>query len=75
MVDRARHSLDEIEVWVEVQESVFTDELRSLEALSRRVRAEIEGVLGIRASVRLVEPKSIQRSEGKAARVIDRRTI
>jgi len=74
-VDRARHSLDEIEIWVEVSEAVFSDELRKLEALERAVRAEIESVLGIRATVKLVEPKTIQRSEGKANRVIDRRTI
>ena len=74
-VDRATHSLDEIEIWVEVSEAVFSDELRKLEALERAVRSEIESVLGIRATVRLVEPKTIQRSEGKANRVIDRRTI
>jgi phenylacetate-CoA ligase len=75
VVDRARHSLDEIEIWVEVSEAVFSDELRGLEALERGVRAEIESVLGIRAAVKLVEPKTIQRSEGKAARVIDRRSL
>jgi phenylacetate-CoA ligase len=75
IVDRADHSMDEIEVWVEVSEAVFTDELRSLESLGRRVRAEIESMLGIRAAVKLVEPKAIQRSEGKAKRVIDRRTL
>ncbi len=74
-VDRARHSLDELEIWVEVSEEVFTDELARLEALRRKVQSEIDSVLGIRASVRLVEPKTIQRSEGKAARVIDRRTL
>ncbi len=74
-VDRARHSLDEIEIWVEVSEAVFSDELGKLESLSRKVRSEIESVLGIRALVKLVEPKTIQRSEGKAARVVDRRSI
>jgi phenylacetate-CoA ligase len=73
-VDRARHSLDELEIWVEVSEDVFSDELSRLESLRRKVQNEIESVLGIRAAVRLVEPKTIQRSEGKAARVIDRRS-
>jgi len=73
-VDRARN-LDEIEIWVEVSEEIFSDELRGLENLTRKVRNEIESVLGIRANVRLVEPRTIQRSEGKSARVIDRRTI
>lgn len=74
-VDRARHSLDELEIWVEVSEDVFSDELARLEVLRRKVQSEIESVLGIRAAVRLVEPKTIQRSEGKAARVVDRRTL
>ena len=75
VVDRAAHSMDEIEVWVEVSEAVFSDELRGLESLGRRVRAEIESILGIRAAVKLVEPKSIQRSEGKAKRIVDRRSL
>jgi phenylacetate-CoA ligase len=74
-VDRAQKSLDEIEIWVEVSEAVFSDELSQLERLERKVRNEIESVLGIRAAVKLVEPRTIQRSEGKAARVIDRRAI
>jgi phenylacetate-CoA ligase len=73
-VDRARN-LDEIEIWVEVSEEIFSDELRGLENLGRKVRDEIESVLGIRANIKLVEPRTIQRSEGKSARVIDRRTI
>ncbi|MCL5110853.1 MAG: phenylacetate--CoA ligase [Chloroflexi bacterium] len=74
VVDR-EHTLDDLEIWVEVSEQVFSDEIRTLEALGRRVRAEIESVLGINARVKLVEPRSIQRSEGKAKRVIDRREL
>jgi phenylacetate-CoA ligase len=74
IVDR-QHNLDEMEVWVEVSEALFTDEYRQLEDLSRRVSAGIDSVLGIRAKVKLVEPRSIERSEGKARRVIDRREI
>ena len=74
IVDR-EHTLDDIEIWVEVSEQVFSDEIRTLEGLGRKVRAEIESVLGINARVKLVEPRSIQRSEGKAKRVVDRREL
>ncbi|MHB1133494.1 MAG: phenylacetate--CoA ligase family protein [Chloroflexota bacterium] len=74
IVDR-EHTLDDLEIWVEVSESIFSDEIRSLEELGRKVRAEVESVLGINARVKLVEPRSIQRSEGKAKRVVDRREL
>ena len=48
---------------------------RRLEELERKVQGEIESVLGINARVKLVEPKTIARSEGKAKRVIDRRDV
>jgi phenylacetate-CoA ligase len=68
-------ALDEIEVQVEVNEKVFSDEIRGLEALERRIRREIESVLSVAVKVKLVEPKTITRSEGKARRVIDNRKI
>jgi phenylacetate-CoA ligase len=74
IVDREQR-LDDLEIWVEISEEVFSDEIRRLEDLERKVRAEIESVLGIMARVKLVEPRSIQRSEGKAKRVIDRRDL
>lgn len=67
------HGLDEMEVRVEVTPEVFSDEVRALEAMHRRLAAALEQTLGIRATVRLVEPRSIQRSEGKAKRVLDLR--
>ena len=66
-------SLDEIEVWVEVEERFFRDEIRHLETLSRRIRQEIETVLGLSVRIKLVEPRTIERSEGKAKRVRDLR--
>jgi len=66
-------SLDVLEVQVEVNESVFTDEIKGLEKLARRVEEDIKDLLGVSCKVRLVEPKTIQRSEGKAKRVIDNR--
>ncbi|MBO8159308.1 phenylacetate--CoA ligase [Thermosyntropha sp.] len=74
VVDR-RGNLDELEVHVEVSEKIFSDEIRKLEELEDLIRRELESALGIGVKVRLVEPKSIERSEGKAKRVIDRRKI
>jgi phenylacetate-CoA ligase len=74
IVDR-QHTLDDLEVWVEVSDAVFADEIRGLEALERKIRDELHSGLGIAARVRLVEPRSIQRSEGKAKRVVDRREV
>ncbi len=74
IVDRERH-LDAIEIWVEVSESVFSDEVRGLENLENKVRAEMDSVLGISAKIKLVEPRTIVRTEGKAKRVIDRREL
>jgi phenylacetate-CoA ligase len=58
-----------------VSEEVFSDEMARLETLQRKVSDEIESVLGIRARVKLVEPRTIERSAGKAKRVIDKREI
>jgi phenylacetate-CoA ligase len=74
VVDREQ-SLDDLEIWVEVSEEIFSDEIRRLEGLEQRLRTEVESVLGINARVKLVEPHTIQRSEGKAKRVIDRRDL
>jgi phenylacetate-CoA ligase len=74
VVERGRH-LDDLEIWVEVSEAIFTDEMKALETLERRVQREVEGILGIEARIKLVEPRTIARSEGKAKRVIDRRDL
>lgn len=66
-------NLDQLEVQVEVNEASFFDEVRELEARQERLQRRIEEILGISVRVRLVEPKSIPRSEGKAIRVIDKR--
>ncbi len=74
VVDK-RGVLDELEIRVEVEERIFSDEVRKLEDLQKKIQREIESVLGIGAVVRLVEPKTIERSMGKAKRVVDRRTL
>ena len=63
---------DELEIWVEVSEEVFSDEMLKMEKLEQRLRSEMDSVLGISAHIKLVEPKTIARTEGKAKRVVDR---
>ena len=67
--------LDEMEVKVEVTPEFFSDRVRELETLHRRLETAIDHVLGIRAKVTLVEPRSLARSEGKAKRVSDLRSV
>ncbi|MDZ4063166.1 MAG: phenylacetate--CoA ligase [Coriobacteriia bacterium] len=68
-----RGAMDTVEVHVEVAPDTDFDEIRELEALQRRVKGEIESALAVSIGVKLVEPKSIARSEGKAKRVVDLR--
>jgi phenylacetate-CoA ligase len=74
VVDRVG-SLDQLEVQVEVDERIFSDEIRALEALERHIRKEIESTLGVVVKVKLVEPRTIERSMGKSVRVIDNRDL
>ncbi len=73
LIVEREENLDTLEVQVEVNEATFSDEVKVLQTLSNRIRHEIKDLLGITCKVRLVEPKSIARSEGKAKRVIDKR--
>jgi phenylacetate-CoA ligase len=72
VVERVK-GLDVLEVQVEVDENVFSDEIRKLQELRRKIKKEIESVLTLVVEVKLVEPKTIERSMGKAKRVLDRR--
>ncbi|MCK9175346.1 MAG: phenylacetate--CoA ligase [Desulforhopalus sp.] len=74
VVDR-KGNLDTMTVEVEVSEQFFSDKVRRLESLGAGIKKEIKDYLGVTVTVKLVEPKSIQRSEGKAARVIDKRKL
>jgi len=74
IIDRVG-ALDEMEIKVEVNEKLFSDELKVLDSLKRAINDKIKNVLSISAKVTLVEPGSIPRSEGKAKRVIDNRKI
>ena len=72
IVDRM-DNLDTLEVCVEVSDKLFADQIRKLQSLEKRLQKNIKEFLGVTAKVRLMEPRSIQRSEGKAQRIVDRR--
>jgi phenylacetate-CoA ligase len=69
------HHLDELEVQVETSPKLFSDEVKELVAIRKKIEDYIHNEIGIRVDVTLVEPKTIPRSEGKAVRVIDKRTF
>lgn len=74
VVDR-KNNLDTLEVLVEMNEQIFSDSVKAIEAVEAEIRKKLDSVLGISAKVTLVEPFSIERSEGKAKRVIDKREL
>jgi phenylacetate-CoA ligase len=74
IVDRVSN-LDVMEVWVEMTSTMFSDEVKRIEDIEKNIRKRIEDTLGLSVQVKLVEPKSIERSQGKAKRVIDKRKI
>lgn len=68
-------NLDTLKLMVEVQEQFFSDEIRQLEALRKKITHKLQSTLGIAVDVKLVEPKTIERTAGKAKRVIDNRKL
>ena len=74
IVDR-ENNLDVLTVMVEVDEQYFSDEIRKLDDLKKKIGNVIKQAIGVSVRVKLVEPKSIERSEGKAKRVIDNRNL
>lgn len=75
VVDRSEKNLDVLEVHVEVEPHIFSDEIKELRAFEEKVKQEIESILSISVQVKLCEPKSIERSMGKSKRVIDKRSL
>ena len=76
VIDRPKDQLDTLEVWVEASPKLFQPiDTRRLDELQTRVSTELAQTLGISASVKLMGPKSIARSEGKAKRVVDKREL
>ena len=74
IVDRI-NNLDTLEVQVEVEERVFSDEIKELEKLTKKIATVLQHAIGLAVKVKLVEPKSIERSMGKSVHVIDRRKM
>jgi phenylacetate-CoA ligase len=75
IVVKREGTLDTMEVQIEVNDSIFSDEIKNLEALEKKVENECKESLGVAARIKLVEPKTLQRFEGKAQRVIDEREL
>lgn len=74
LVDRV-NNLDTLEVQVEVEERFFSDEIKQLEKLTKKIGHVIQQAIGLAANVKLVEPKTLERSMGKAVHVIDKRKL
>ena len=72
IVDRINNT-DAMTVEIELTENMFSDSVKGIERYEKQVKERLESVLGISAAVKLAEPKSIARSDGKAVRVIDNR--
>ena len=74
VVDRVNNT-DTLEVQVEMSDQFFSDDVKSIEGLERNIKSQLQSILGLSAKVKLVEPKTIARSEGKAKRVLDNRKL
>lgn len=74
VVDRAGN-LDTMEVLIEMSDATFSDSVKNIAAKEQEISAALQQILNISAKVKLVEPKSLPRSEGKAVRVIDKRKL
>ena len=72
IVDRV-NNLDTLELQVEIDQKFYTDEVKAIEALTKKIAHILQQALGINAKVKIVEPQSLVRSEGKAVHVIDKR--
>lgn len=72
IVDRV-NNLDTVEVWVEAKEGLITDAIKSVERVERRITDDLASLTGLHIKVKIVEPRTIERSEGKAKRIIDKR--
>jgi phenylacetate-CoA ligase len=73
-VDRINNS-DTLEIQVEVKEAFFFDEIAKVLALKKKITHKIQSVTGVQPDIKLVEPRSLERSQGKAKRVLDKRNF
>ena len=74
IVDRV-NNLDTLEIQVEIDQKYYTDEIRAIEALTKKIAHIIQQALGVNAKIKIVEPQTLVRSEGKAVHVIDKRKL
>lgn len=74
VVDRVNNN-DTLDINVEMSEQMFSDDVRSVEKIEKSIESQLRSILGIGAKVHLRSPKSIERSEGKAKRIIDNRKL
>lgn len=75
ILDRENSVSDNFEILVEVSEDILQDEVKALQNLQKKILSEIHSVIGLNPKIRLVEPGTIERSEGKVKRVLDRRQL
>lgn len=76
IVDRGRHELDTLEIWVEAIDALFMPvDTARVEALQKRIQARLREVLIIHSTVKLMKPRTIERSQGKAVRIVDKRRL
>jgi len=75
LIVERENNLDILKVMVEVQEQFFSDEIKMLESLRKKITQRIQSTLGISVEVKLVEPRTIERTAGKAKRVLDNRKM
>jgi phenylacetate-CoA ligase len=75
LILRREESMDTLEIQVEVDENVFSDEIKHLQRLEQKLTKSIKEFLGVTAQIKLVEPQTITRFEGKAQRVVDYRGL
>ena len=74
IIDRV-NNLDTLEIQVEIDSKFYTDEIRGIEKLTKKIGTIIQQALGIGAKITLVSPNTLKRSEGKAVHVIDNRKL
>ena len=74
IVDRVNHQ-DTLDILVEVEDRFFSDEIKELENLTKKIGHTVQQAIGLAAKIKLVEPKTIERSMGKVVRVIDKRNL
>jgi len=74
VVEREKNT-DRLEVQVEMNEALFSDTIKDLESVRREITCALQSTLNLSAVVKLLEPKSLPRFEGKANRVIDNRRL